>query len=128
MNTCFHSIDQTPVVLPAIGTEGEYVMPPIITSEGIEHAPGFRVPVRVIMHIGKFGLQLEEIARPNFAIECHYTSFEAHLPANPRYRLCRYAGRGWGIIDRVTMGWRDVFPTKSEAETCFMALRSISMP
>lgn len=80
MNTCFHSIDQTPVTLPAIGTEGDYVLPPIVTSDGIEHAPGLRIPCRVCLHIGKFGVQLEEIDRPKFAIECHYSSFEAYKP------------------------------------------------
>lgn len=78
MNTCFHSTVPAPAELPAIGTEGDYVMPPIVTSDGVQHAPGFRVPVRVSAHIGTFGLQLEETARPRFAIECHFSSFEPY--------------------------------------------------
>lgn len=132
MNTCFHSIDQTPVVLPEIGACGYYVMPPIITSDGVENAPGFRVACVVSLHIGKFGLRLIEIDRPSFAIECHYSSFEVAdfiPPKNPRYKLSRYGTRGqWGILDRLTLEWRDVFSTRSESETCYMALRSIPMP
>ncbi len=81
INTCFESIDQTPVTLPAVGTKGDYVMPAIITSDGVVHAPGFRVACTVSLHIGKFGLQLTEDARPRFAIECHFSSFEPATPA-----------------------------------------------
>lgn len=77
MNTCFQSIDQTPVVLPAIGALGDYVMPPII-SNGCQLAAGFRVACKVISHIGSFGVQLQELDRPRFAIECHHSSFEAN--------------------------------------------------
>lgn len=78
MNTCFESIDQTPVTLPAVGTLGDYVMPAIVTSDGIEHASGFRVPCKVALRIGKFGLKLIETDRPRFAIECHFSSFEPY--------------------------------------------------
>lgn len=79
-NTCFQSIDQTPIVLPPVGTLGDYVMPAIVTSDGVMHAPGFRVACKVALHIGKFGLQLQEIDRPRFAIECHFSSFEPLTP------------------------------------------------
>lgn len=83
MNTCFQSDTPAPDALPAIGTLGDYVCPPIVTSDGVQHAPGFRVACKVILHIGEFGLQLEELDRPSFAIECHHSSFEPK-PASPR--------------------------------------------
>lgn len=76
MNSCLTSDIPAPAVLPAIGTFGNYVMPAII-SEGRILAKETRTPVKVISHIGTFGLHLQELACERLRIETHFTAFES---------------------------------------------------
>lgn len=76
MNSCLTSDIPAPITLPAIGTFGNYVMPAII-SEGRILAKETRTPVKVVGHIGAFGLHLQELACDRLRIETHFTAFES---------------------------------------------------
>lgn len=79
MNTCFQSDISAPVALPAIGSLGDYIMPAIV-SGGRVLAKESRTPVKVIGHIGTFGLHLQELRCERLRIETHFTSFESSNP------------------------------------------------
>lgn len=61
--------------LPAIGTLGNYVMPSIVVG-GVELAPMKKYPVKVIAHIGTYGVQLQETACERLLINTHFQCFE----------------------------------------------------